>query len=397
MKKFFTLIATALIALGANAQVLINYPASEAGISIAAENGMENTTAKGTVKVGDASLDCILLKNGATTKTDGVVTGINCIKLTTDGGFKAGDIVTLAGVIKTDDETKKNASPKLVKEMDYTKGSSKEVKTYDAFPNISDGGEPKDEAYTLTEDIDVLYIIRNGSTTVNITKILVTRGGSTPGDQPSTPTAAGNWNFSEWTVGTYTENIVRDGLTVTAQPATTGEDGKEQSHNVVIDANNKTVDGVKYTQRLKTGGKGSADSRSLAFNVSGPSTIKAILCSASGSEARQVNIVVKGQVIGTIEAVMGTPVVQTFEYTGEAADIFLEAATSGVNFYAVSATNVTGNAPDIAAELAAEKGETGIHAAQVEASASVKKVATANGIQITKDGNSYNVAGARIK
>lgn len=53
------------------------------------------------------------------------------------------------------------------------------------------------------------------------------------------------WNFSNdpWVAGAYADGSTTDGITFTGSKWT-------------VDTNNKTVDGVKYTQRLKSGGKG---------------------------------------------------------------------------------------------------------------------------------------------
>ena len=75
------------------------------------------------------------------------------------------------------------------------------------------------------------------------------------------------WNFSDWDLTTYgsiSTDVSKDGLTIYANA----------DKAVVLDANSKTVDGVKYTQRLKFGGTGSVSdlnnmARVVAFNVTG--------------------------------------------------------------------------------------------------------------------------------
>lgn len=403
MKKIFTLIATALIAIGANAQVLINYPSSTDGITYTKEGSYDNTTVAGSVKIDGTATNCLQLKNGVVSKdkNTGEITSINYIKLTTDGGFKAGDVITVAGVldVKTDDgnySSKIQTGPWLVTDVNVEDGKYTDVHKFNAFPNLKEAGVPTDDSFTLTEAAEALYLIRNGGTTVNITKIFVSRNGATPDPDPEPQAKLGEWNFSEWTAGDYKENIVKDGLTITAMAPTTNSEGGTSNHNVVIDANNKTVDGIKYTQRVKTGGKGSADARSFAFNVSGNSTIKVICCSASTSEDRKLNVVVKGQVLAELDALGNNTLAQTYEYVGEAADIFLESATSGVNVYAIYATNVTGNAPDIEAELAFEKGTDGINNITTTA-ASVKKSLRNGQIVIETANGTFNAVGAQVK
>lgn len=196
-----------------------------------------------------------------------------------------------------------------------------DVQLYDQFGIIdlsSFVGEGKN-----VKGIAVVY-----NTTYEIYPIEITSqgGGETPQGTDKT------WNFSEWEAGDITETKTVDGLTVMAIS------GKV----VTIDANDKTVDDVKYTQRLKLGGTGAADNRILKFDVTGACTIKIILCSASGDTERVLNICKdtwsKDEPLATVPAVAGAPVAQTYNYTGEAATIILGSANSGVNIYAIYVT-----------------------------------------------------------
>lgn len=138
------------------------------------------------------------------------------------------------------------------------------------------------------------------------------------------------WNFSNWDTGEITSTMTKDGLTVTA--------------NVTIDGSTKTVDGVTYTKRLKTGGTGNADSRSLNFAVTGPARITVIGCSANSDNNRVLNISYGSSYgqnsLGTMTMLgsnNGDMVAQTIEYTGESATtIFMGSANSGINLYAIS-------------------------------------------------------------
>lgn len=94
------------------------------------------------------------------------------------------------------------------------------------------------------------------------------------------------WNFSTWNTGDYTEEITKDGLTLYA---TSGK-------KITVDGNTKTVDGIKYTQRLKFGGTGSWDGdtpvgRVLSFAVSRNCDIYIVLAHSSKSgDARDLKI-----------------------------------------------------------------------------------------------------------
>lgn len=158
------------------------------------------------------------------------------------------------------------------------------------------------------------------------------------------------WNFSEWEAKTFNAAETIDGLTVYAS----------SSLGVTIDANNKTVDGVKYTQRLKTGGAGSITeegemARILAFDVPGNCTISVIACSSNGSDERTLNYASASfeNIYATEIVPPGTPIKIDATYTGEATTIYLYSESGGINFYDIAFTpnggtdginEITGNA-----------------------------------------------------
>jgi len=152
------------------------------------------------------------------------------------------------------------------------------------------------------------------------------------------------WNFSNWTAGTYTADFSKDGLTVYAGDAKNAE-GTKNTEDIVIDGNSKTVDGVKYTQRLKTGGAATATGkRALSFDVTGPSTITVIATSSNSTDTRTLifgenaigTVGEEGVNIGTLSIGTGNPVAYTFNYTGTGGTIYMCSASGGINFYAIS-------------------------------------------------------------
>ncbi len=172
MKKIFTLIAVAMMAVAVQAQTLINFPDSKNGVSIS------GTTVEGTVKIhmnADA-VASLQLKNGFLTeeKMNG-----NHIVLETEGGFKAGDVVTIAGAINNSDEAKRGTANLFVTEDGETATS---LKIFSDFINgrlVAD--DPVEESFTLEADAAKLYIGRDGNTGTNLTLIKVVRAG---GDEP---------------------------------------------------------------------------------------------------------------------------------------------------------------------------------------------------------------------
>ena len=173
MKKFFTLIAAVAMAASVNAQTtLVDYPTSQAGITL--HNAAGNIT-YATVKIhtNTQSVNCI--KVAKSFSTDNKVTD-DYVELTAEGGFKAGDVVSITGVYNNSSE--KNAAI-VIFSGKVGEEASVLFKT-DNFINarlVND--DPTAQTYTLKEDAATLQLGRNGNTGACITKLTVTRGGTT--------------------------------------------------------------------------------------------------------------------------------------------------------------------------------------------------------------------------
>lgn len=184
MKKIFTLISMALMVLGLNAETLIDFSLDQSkGITVG------GTTTIATVKIhtNTTSVSGIKLANSYSS-SDGL-TG-NDVKLTVDGGFKAGDVITIAGAFNNADDTKNSA----VDIYTVADGAANVLFTTKKFVNgrlVDD--DPVEETYTLEADADEIYLGRNGNTATFITTLKVVRGGETVLD----PTAPTTWNFAE--------------------------------------------------------------------------------------------------------------------------------------------------------------------------------------------------------
>ena len=148
------------------------------------------------------------------------------------------------------------------------------------------------------------------------------------------------WNFSDWEAKTHTENFTKDGLTLYATP----------EKYMTVDGSKKTVDGIKYTQRLKFGGTGGFEKsgepscRVISFDVSGKCDIYIVLAhSSSSGDARDLKIdaVIDGNKtnIGSIsvnakEIKSGTVVYDKTEPT----TIYIYSGNSGINLYDIKVT-----------------------------------------------------------
>ena len=110
------------------------------------------------------------LKNGYTGSGAG-----NNIQLKITGGFKTGDIITVAGFIDNSDASKSGTAV-LFTASSYNSTSTTTIKTFNNFVNLSNGdAEIAEQSYTLTKDYDVLYLGRNGNTNTNLVVIKVQR------------------------------------------------------------------------------------------------------------------------------------------------------------------------------------------------------------------------------
>lgn len=202
MKKIFTLFVMAVMAMGVNAETLLDFSQKkDFGITCS------GSTAISTVKINEnkTSVDCIKFSNSY--MKDGSANE-NYAVLTVDGGFKAGDVVTIAGAFNNTDETK---TAKI--DLFTLDGTTPTVLfTTQQFINGRTSAEaPVAETYTLEADAEKLYIGRNGNTGTNVTTLKVVRGGEeTSLVEAKEPTAATTWNFTQSLSDADAANLAAD-------------------------------------------------------------------------------------------------------------------------------------------------------------------------------------------
>lgn len=146
---------------------LIDFPSTDTGITA---NG---TTTKGTV----SELTVFTLKNGYTGNNAG-----NNISLTFEGGFKKGDVITVAGFVN---KAEKRATVVLFSAPATNSTEINKIKTFEDFVNFADNKTAADiteQSYTLESDYDALYLGRDGGTNCNVSIIKVVRPSAT-GDE----------------------------------------------------------------------------------------------------------------------------------------------------------------------------------------------------------------------
>jgi hypothetical protein len=149
------------------------------------------------------------------------------------------------------------------------------------------------------------------------------------------------WNISTDdfnALGTLTETTTVKGLTIWAHSGKT----------VVIDGNEKSLDGMDFTHRLKLGGQGDFDDNGLplgrvvSFEVEGSTEITVMGMSSSSSEDRELQLAASHEdsIFATFPALGPEISKGVYTYTGEAATIFLYSSHSGVNIYYLKAVPV---------------------------------------------------------
>ncbi|MBR6829187.1 MAG: hypothetical protein IKM83_01045 [Paludibacteraceae bacterium] len=173
-------------------------------------------------------------------------------------------------------------------------------------------------------------------------------GGDDPGPEP---VVSGWWNISDddfKDLGTITaETVVRDLHIVATSDKT-----------VIIDEAAASVDGQTFTHRLKLGGTGDANYRHLQFGVTGACSITVYLTSSANSgDARTLNIASGsfGNIISTMSAPAGSVNKQTYAYSGDATQLYLYSANSGINIYGIQVVSSASQIPSCKADPVACK------------------------------------------
>ncbi|MBN1925481.1 MAG: hypothetical protein JW798_06585, partial [Prolixibacteraceae bacterium] len=160
---------------------------------------------------------------------------------------------------------------------------------------------------------------------------------------------AQEWNISSGSfnaLGTISATTTVEGLTIYATDAA----------SVTVDGNNKSVNGMDFTSRLKLGGSGTITdgapvSRVLAFDVTGPVTVAVACMSSSSSSDRVLDMMssASGEVLYSYTALGASISYEEYSYTGGAATLYLLSPSNGVNVYyiKVEAAAVTANDNEI--------------------------------------------------
>jgi hypothetical protein len=229
MKKIFTLIAVALMTLGVSADTLIDFAQSqETGIKVSGTTTIDAVK----IKTNTTSIPGIKFANSYTTEA---LVNDNYVELSVEGGFKAGDVIKIAGAFNNSDESKKSA-------VDiFTFGDDKKPTVLFTTQQFINGrlvdDDPVVEEYTLTADADKLYLGRNGNTGTIITTLKVIRG------EESTIGGGGGGGEEPATSGVLDFPTSKDGITVS---------GSTTIDAVKIKTNTTSIPGIKFANSYTT-------------------------------------------------------------------------------------------------------------------------------------------------
>jgi hypothetical protein len=110
----------------------------------------------------------------------------------------------------------------------------------------------------------------------------------------------------------------------------------DSENTVVIDGSSKTISGTDYTQRIKLGGKGTADYRSIKFEIAeGATPVKISIDAASSnsSDTRTVGLYKSDGTEVDTQSVGGTPVTCTFKNITDDGVYYIATEAGGLNVY----------------------------------------------------------------
>lgn len=150
---------------------VIDYPTSEDGITLVSTE--EGQISFSTVKIHENNDEVRCIKFGKSYKYE-AEDGSFYAKLEVEGGFMAGDVITIAGVYNNKDEK----SAAIAFRSDPT--SEEPIWVTDEFINgrlVAD--DPAEQTFTLGEDAEALYIGRSGGTGTCIILLTIVRGDPT--------------------------------------------------------------------------------------------------------------------------------------------------------------------------------------------------------------------------
>ncbi len=139
-----------------------------------------------------------------------------------------------------------------------------------------------------------------------------------------------NLNANNAPLGDITEDYSENGFTIKIKSGS----------KVTVDENDKTVEGITFSRRIKTGGAGAADNRSIHFTAPEAGRLTVYVASSSGSATRQLGLYKSGTAVGETKTV-GSSGVTVLEFEIAESGDYCIYADGGANYYYVAFSNQT--------------------------------------------------------
>lgn len=177
--------------------------------------------------------------------------------------------------------------------------------------------------------VTIKVVAENGTSREYKIKFTVEKEPIAP-DVLNTITETTLFNFSDLTDG----DIVEDTYFSEDKTLLLKAGAKEENKHFTLEANSKTIDGIKFTKRLKSNGASTEDARLIKFQVAGKAKITVYAVSSSSSETRNAHLLADGVDVNTW-AVSGTAAAYTYAKTDEAEVQYAISVENGINFYGV--------------------------------------------------------------
>ena len=236
MKKILSLfVLLVAIVTGASAQTevtLVEWSSSTGAWTTGADDvtkSSSNVTVPGSVKINTNTNTVKTIQFGSSFKvTEGVPE--NYILIAPEGGFKAGDVITIAGAFNNNDETKQAAVGIYYDNGDDT--FPQLFQTADFINGKTQAADPTAEQFTLTSNVNGLYFGRFGNTATHITTLKITRVDSRQESDLAVDPAETSVNMNETTDVTYTTS---------STGAVSVESSDPDVATATLDATNKTI------------------------------------------------------------------------------------------------------------------------------------------------------------
>lgn len=214
MKKVFTLFAATMIAASAFAQTEIAKYA-EGAASVGTFTAVASDATKVNIdyssKYNKNTTACTVMTFASSMVVKDNVATDYYVKLTADGGFKAGDVITFQPFTVMS-ATDYSGGTKYANIRIYAGDDTKVSKIFDtestgAAKTVTDGheeeGDVKAFTTTLESDCDALYFGRAGGTRINVLSFVVTRGNETGIKDVCTSSAK-----------TYVKTVTKNGIRI---------------------------------------------------------------------------------------------------------------------------------------------------------------------------------------